>query len=97
MCIRDRLVDDQNVFSLNYSKLDYDQKSTVNQTRENRFHRLNLGSFTKLYKLKTFSNSTIINSGISGVLNFTPGYHKVEIVNRDKFLLGTGCLLQIRL
>ena len=77
------LVDDQNVFSLNYSKLDYDQKSTVNQTRENRFHRLNLGSFTKLYKLITFSNSTIVNSGISGVLNFTPGYHKVEIQISD--------------
>ena len=45
------LVDDQNIFSLNYNELDYDQKPTVNQTRENRFHRLNLGSFTKLYNL----------------------------------------------
>ena len=77
------LVDDQNIFSLNYSKLDYDEKSTVNQTRENRFHRLNLGSFTKLYKLKTFSNSTIVNAGISGILNLTPGYHKVEIQISD--------------
>ena len=77
------LVDDQNIFSLNYSKLDYDEKSTVNQTRENRFHRLNLGSFTKLYKLKTFSNSTIINAGVSGMLNLTPGYHKVEIQISD--------------
>ena len=77
------LVDDQNIFSLNYSKLDYDEKSTVNQTRENRFHRLNLGSFTKLYKLKTFSNSTIVNAGVSGVLNLTPGYHKVEIQISD--------------
>ena len=77
------LVDDQNVFSLNYSKLDFDQKSTVNQTRENRFHRLNLGSFTKLYKLNTFSNSTIVDSGPSGTLNFTPGYHKVEIQISD--------------
>ena len=77
------LVDDQNIFSLNYSKLDYDEKSTVNQTRENRFHRLNLGTFTKLYKLKTFSNSTIVNAGISGILNLTPGYHKVEIQISD--------------
>ena len=77
------LVDDQNIFSLNYSKLDYDEKSTVNQTRENRFHRLNLGSFTKLYKLKTFSNSTIVNAGVSGILNLTPGYHKVEIQISD--------------
>ena len=77
------LVDDQNVFSLNYSKLDFEQKYTVNQTRENRFHRLNLGSFTKLYKLNTFSNSTIVNSGPSGALNFTPGYHKVEIQISD--------------
>ena len=77
------LVDDQNIFSLNYSKLDYDEKSTVNQTRENRFHRLNLGSFTKLYKLKTFSKSTIVNAGVSGVLNLTPGYHKVEIQISD--------------
>lgn len=77
------LVDDQNIFSLNYSKLDYDEKSTVNQTRENRFHRLNLGSFTKLYKLKTFSKSTIVNADVSGVLNLTPGYHKVEIQISD--------------
>ena len=77
------LVDDQNIFSLNYSKLDYDEKSTVNQTRENRFHRLNLGSFTKLYKLETFSNSTIVNAGVSGILNLTPGYHKVEIQISD--------------
>ena len=77
------LVDDQNIFSLNYSKLDYDERSTVNQTRENRFHRLNLGSFTKLYKLKTFSNSTIVNAGVSGILNLTPGYHKVEIQISD--------------
>ena len=77
------LVDDQNVFSLNYSKLDFEQKYTVNQTRENRFHRLNLGSFTKLYKLNTFSNSTIVDSGPSGALNFTPGYHKVEIQISD--------------
>ena len=77
------LVDDQNVFSLNYSKLDFKQKYTVNQTRENRFHRLNLGSFTKLYKLNTFSNSTIVDSEPSGTLNFTPGYHKVEIQISD--------------
>ena len=77
------LVDDQNIFSLNYSKLDYDEKFTVNQTRENRFHRLNLGSFTKLYKLKTFSKSTIVNADVSGVLNLTPGYHKVEIQISD--------------
>ena len=77
------LVDDQNIFSLNYNELDYDQKPTVNQTRENRFHRLNLGSFTKLYKLNTFSNSTIVKTGASGVLNLTPGYHKIEIQISD--------------
>lgn len=77
------LLDDQNIFSLDYNKLDYDQKSSVSQTRENRFHRLNLGSFTKLYKLKTFSNTTIVNSGVSGILNLTPGYHKIEIQISD--------------
>ena len=41
------LVDDKPVFSLKYNELDYDQMETVSQIRENRFHRLNLGSFTK--------------------------------------------------
>ena len=77
------LVDDQNVFSLNYNKLDFSQKHTVNQTRENRFQRLNLGSFTKLYKQDTFSNSTLVKEGVSGVLNLTPGYHKIEIQISD--------------
>ena len=77
------LVDDQNVFSLNYNKLDFSQKHTVNQTRENRFQRLNLGSFTKLYKQDTFSNSTLVKEGVCGVLNLTPGYHKIEIQISD--------------
>ena len=57
--------------------------ATVSQVRENRFHRLNLGSFTKLYKLETFSSTTIVPDGISGALNLTPGYHKIEIQVSD--------------
>ena len=71
------LVDDAPVFSLNYNELDYGQMATVSQVRENRFHRLNLGSFTKLYKLETFSSTTIVPDGISGALNLTPGFHKI--------------------
>ena len=77
------LVDDEPVFSLKYNELNYDQMATVSQVRENRFHRLNLGSFTKLYKLATFSSNTIVPERISGALNLTPGYHKIEIQVSD--------------
>ncbi|MFQ6612408.1 MAG: peptidoglycan DD-metalloendopeptidase family protein [Fidelibacterota bacterium] len=76
-------VDNQLVFNLTFDRLDYELMPTANFVKNYRTTRQNLGNFVKLYHLNTEPEGTVFSDSSIGVVELTPGYHRIRIVVQD--------------
>jgi len=72
-------VDKEIIYTVSYDMLDFNQSSLMNSVHDNRFSRLNLGSFQNLYRSADLPAVSIMDSSRTGELNLAPGYHDFEI------------------
>lgn len=66
-------------YALRFDSLDYGQIASANVIRDYRLARLNLGQFTKLYRLDSFPAVTVHAEEGNGILEPSPGYHQIQI------------------
>lgn len=72
-------VKDKLFYALHFDTLDYSETRNVHSVRDYGLNRLNLGEYTKLYRPSQYGPVSIGNAEQHGILNVTPGYHKIEI------------------
>lgn len=72
-------VKDKLFYALRFDSLDYSETRKVHSVRDYGLDRLNLGEFTKLYRLDQYGSITVGDPELHGIFNVTPGYHKIEI------------------
>ena len=76
-------VDDENYYTLQFDTLDYSQGKKVHTVRDYSFDRLNLGEYSKLYRLNSYSDVTVAKNQNGRPLHITPGFHRIEIKGFD--------------
>lgn len=77
------IIDGTLEYKLDFDLLDYSSNDRVQLVRNHALHRLKLGTFHNLYHLKDHPLATVHPDNLSGILNLTPGYHKLIIKATD--------------
>lgn len=76
-------IDDKTHYRLRYYNLDFAQEAAVNTTEDYRLRRLGSKFTHKLYHQPEYPWATIQNPRWDGLINLTPGFHRLEISVRD--------------
>ncbi len=70
-------------YSVLFDTLDYSQSKTVHTVRDYSLDRLNLGEYSKLYRLDSYGDITVGKDYFGRPFHVSPGFHKIEIKGFD--------------
>lgn len=76
-------IDGKKHYTLQFDTLDYAETKKVHTVRDYSLDRLNLGSFSKLYRMDSYGNATVAKDHFGRPFNVSPGFHTIEIKGFD--------------